>query len=126
MNGTDRFFLDTNAIVSLLRGEESVRLIIAHPQWIGISIISHLEFLSFPNLNECDRELFKKFSQQVDVIGLDIENRLLMQTIVDMRRQYRLKLPDAIIAATAVCQNATLVTADRDFQSLPDLSLRLF
>lgn len=121
MNGTDRFFLDTNAIVLLLRGEESVRLIITHPQWIGISII-----LSFPSLNECDRGLFERFSQQVDVIGLDIDNRLLMQTIVDMRRQYRLKLPDAIIAATAVCQNAFLVTADRDFQSLPDLSLRLF
>ena len=41
-----------------------------------------------------------------------------------IRRETGLKLPDALIAATAVLQRATLVTANgRDFRRVPDLGL---
>lgn len=41
-----------------------------------------------------------------------------------IRRETSLKLPDALIAATALLQSATLVTANgRDFRRVPELVL---
>ncbi|MFC2154923.1 hypothetical protein ACFLRB_00330 [Acidobacteriota bacterium] len=45
-----RFILDTNAIVSLLKGNESLVDSVEHAEWVGISIISKIEFLAFPEL----------------------------------------------------------------------------
>jgi hypothetical protein len=36
------------------------------------------------------------------VVGLDRTDAALIERIVDVRQQHRLKLPDAIIAATAL------------------------
>ncbi|MGN6195754.1 MAG: PIN domain-containing protein [Ginsengibacter sp.] len=40
-----------------------------------------------------------------------------------MRNTYRLKLPDAIIAASAILNDAILVTADHDFKRIKELEL---
>ena len=66
---------------------------------MGISILSQIEFLAFPNLSENDGRIFQKFSEAVDVVGLDRTERALIDRIVSLRIQYRLKLPDAIIAS---------------------------
>ena len=42
------FILDTNAIVALLKGDSGIANILFDAEWIGISIISYLEFLAFP------------------------------------------------------------------------------
>ena len=43
---------------------------------------------------------------------------------IRLRRKSRLKLPDAIIAATAICHHAVLVTNDKELQNVPDLRSR--
>jgi len=45
-----RLLLDTNAVVLLLRGEGGLEASLRSAQWVGISIISYLEFLSFQRL----------------------------------------------------------------------------
>ena len=40
-----------------------------------------------------------------------------------MRNQYRLKLPDAIIAASAIVNNIVLITADKGFKKVAELQL---
>ncbi len=72
MNGR-RFLLDTNAVISLLQGNAAVRQILSEADWIGISIISKLEFLSLPNLPKSDEDLFSKFVRRVAVVGLQEE-----------------------------------------------------
>ncbi len=47
MNGK-RFLLDTNAIVSLLEGNTALVECVEEAEWVGISIISKIEFLAFP------------------------------------------------------------------------------
>jgi predicted nucleic acid-binding protein len=42
---------------------------------------------------------------------------------IAIRRAARLKLPDAIIAATALTSEATLVSADDDFSKVNDLAV---
>jgi hypothetical protein len=85
---------------------------------LGISILSQIEFLAFPNLSENDGRIFQKFSEAVDVVGLDRTERALIDRIVSLRIQYRLKLPDAIIAATAIERGAILITDDRQLRKI--------
>lgn len=117
MNG-NRYLLDTNAVVCLLRGDQALQRGLQQADWVGISILSEIEFLAFPNLSANDRTIFEKFANSVDVVGLDRTERALIDRVVTLRAQYRLKLPDAIIAATALERRATLVTDDRQLQRL--------
>jgi predicted nucleic acid-binding protein len=61
MNGNDRYVLDTNAIVALLRGDYRLVELLSNASWIGISIISQIEFLAFSDLSQDDRNLFRHF-----------------------------------------------------------------
>lgn len=49
MNG-NRYFLDTNAIIQLLQGNEELIKLLTHADYIAVSIISKIEFLSFTKL----------------------------------------------------------------------------
>jgi len=48
MSGNRRFLLDTNAIVSLLAGNSHLADLLESAEYVGISIVSYLEFLAFP------------------------------------------------------------------------------
>lgn len=48
---------------------------------------------------------------------------LLIEKIIEIRQQYRLKLPDAAIAAMAIQNSASLVTADREFAKVTILNI---
>jgi hypothetical protein len=60
-------------------------------------VISQIEFLSFSGLTQSDRQLFQQFLQQVEIVGLTAGDVMLIEKIIEIRQQYRLKLPDAII-----------------------------
>jgi predicted nucleic acid-binding protein len=95
-------------------------------EWVGISIISQIEFLAFAGLDESDHAAFAAFARRATVIGLTAEADQLIAAIVMLRQQHRLKLPDAIIAATALAANASLVTADQQLHSIPTLPIVRF
>lgn len=112
--------LDTNAVVALLQGDVRLVRLLRQAEWIGISVISRIEFLVFSGLTESDRRLFQQFLQRVEVVGLAADDTALTEQIIAVRRQYRLKLPDAVIAAMAIRKDAALVTADRGFSKMAD------
>jgi hypothetical protein len=67
----ERYLLDTNAIIGLLRGSDPLLKRLKTAEWVGISILSQIEFLAFPNLSEQDKEYFSSFLARTDVVGLD-------------------------------------------------------
>ena len=95
-------------------------------KWIGISVIVELEFLSFPQLSDSDAKLFAQFKSRVETISLDSTNEDLLQNIVRIRQKSKIKLPDAIIAATAMNENAALVSNDVSFNRIDHLNLLTF
>lgn len=119
----NRYILDTNAIVALLQGNAQLIQLLQKADWIGISIISQIEFLVFPGLTESDRQLFQEFLQRVEVIDLTTTNTALIHKIMEIRQQYRLKLPDVIIAAMTIHHSASLITADREFAKVNVLTV---
>lgn len=131
MSGTDlQYLFDTNAVVALFRGNVFLQNLAHEAQWIGVSIITQLEFLSFPGLTESDELLFMRFAERVDIVNLDGQRLDLLSAVIQLRKTRQLKLPDAIIAASAMTHSATLVTSDQDFlraaQQIPDLAVLEF
>ena len=112
MNGNKRFLLDTNAIISLLGGNTKLNKLVSNADWLGISIVSQLEFLSYPRLDNNDELLFNRFKERISVVDLSVANIRVIETIIQIRKKKRAKLPDAIIAGTAIALDAVLLTAD--------------
>lgn len=125
MNGK-RYFFDTNAIVALLKGHSEIVALANEADFIAISIISRLEFFAFSSLTQADKDLFNRFVDRVTVIDLAMHNPLLLDAISEIRTQSSLKLPDAIVAASAKSVNATLVTADIKLANYTKESAYLF
>lgn len=123
MNGK-RFFLDTNAIVQLLSGNAELRNSLQGAVYVATSVICELEFLSFPGLSEKDRQLFQSFLSKISVIDVCTGDVQLKEHIQDYRRAKKLKLPDAIIVASAAVHDCHLVTADKQLLKIPGLAVQ--
>lgn len=108
-----QYFLDTNAIVALLAGNQTLLELLNNADYVATSVICELEYLAFPDLAEEDKELFEEFRSKVHVADLCSGNALLKKTILQLRTEKKLKLPDAIIAGSAMCQDCVLLTEDK-------------
>jgi predicted nucleic acid-binding protein len=124
MSGNRRFLLDTNAVVSLLAGNRKLAEQLDSADYVGISVISYLEFLVFDGLSEGDRACFSSFCKRVDIVSLSHEDSKLMKQALELRSSHRLKLPDAFIGATALSRNALLITNDSHFFGIALLSVQ--
>lgn len=111
-----RRVLDTNAILYLLGGKLSQPL--PAGQYF-ISVISEIELLSYPLLDESAQSKIENFFSEITIVGL---SEPVKKVAIRLRREHQLKLPDAIVAATALNLGATLVTNDAKLLRLPNLS----
>jgi predicted nucleic acid-binding protein len=108
--------LDTNTILYLLGGR------LAKPLPTGqyfISVISEMELLSYPLLDESAQSKIEGFFSEITIIGL---SESVKKLAILLRREHQLKLPDAIVAATALSLGATLIANDSKLLRLPSLS----
>jgi predicted nucleic acid-binding protein len=101
-----RIVLDTNAVLYFLAG----RLAEPWPQAdFYLSVITEIELLSYPLINLEDEAEIQAFLNDVVIVDLTAE---IKQSAIAMRRRHRLKLPDAVVAATAHSLSAELWTND--------------
>ena len=112
-----RYFLDTNAIVALLSGNRKLLTLLNQADYVATSVICELEYLAFPDLADEDKELFEEFRKKVCVADLCSGDTPLMEKILQVRLEKKVKLPDAIIAASAMNQNSILLTEDTQLLS---------
>lgn len=113
-----RWLLDTNAIIYIQKGlvKESLP-----DNDISLSIISKIELLSFPDLSSNDKSFLNDFLSNFDVVPLssDVE-----RVTIEMRTKHKLKIPDAIICASAIVSDSLLITNDRKLIQIPDLKVK--
>ena len=118
------YLLDSDVIIGYLAGKipahgmEAVSSIVN--QTPRISVISQIEVLRFSDTPENEAIL-------ADFINMSIIyplNPTVVRRTIELCKQSRIKLPDAIIAATALTENLTLVTRNiHDFKSIHSLLL---
>ncbi|QEM69815.1 type II toxin-antitoxin system VapC family toxin [Geobacter sp. FeAm09] len=123
MSGKLRYVLDTNAVVSLLNGNRELAVRLEAAAYVGISVVTYLEFLAFDGLTLNDRKSFKRFCSRIEIVSL-VHNDELADSALTLRTQHRLKLPDAIIGATALCRKAVIITNDSHFSGIPSLTVQ--
>ncbi|GHV70844.1 hypothetical protein AGMMS49928_20190 [Spirochaetia bacterium] len=114
----DTLVLDTNAVIKLLDDNANSEFLDSvFPDNVrAISVITQIELLGYPGITEEADELIRSFLDDIPIVSLDMP---IVETTIQIRRDKpRLKLPDAIIAATAVVLDATLVTNDNDLLKL--------
>jgi hypothetical protein len=129
MSGTvilinDRLLLDTNIIIYYFNGiviDSRIDKILKES--FNISIITKIEFLSWHKLRT-DKTLEQKaldFISHANVYELTDE---IADKVIDIRQQYRVKTPDAIIGATALVHGFDVVTNNID--DFKNLDLEVF
>ena len=110
--------LDTNAALYLLGG----RLAKSLPEdRYAVSFITEMELLSYPHLSADEEANVRAFLASVEVCELSQGIKVLA---IGLRRRHGLKLPDAIICATALERRATLWSNDQKLANIPELRCR--
>ena len=114
-----KYLLDTNAVLDFMGGKlpnkSMVLLSKIIDDQINISAINKMELLGFDHVEQ-DLIVFVNFSEVYY-----IDDKVIDQTI-ELRRKYKIKLPDAIIAATAIVSDLTLISHNfKDFQKITEL-----
>ncbi len=113
-----RYLLDTNVALYFLGGR------LLHPLPTGefyVSIISEMELLSYPSLSPDESLRIREFLGQVILVGLSDD---VKQMTISLRKKYRLKLPDAIICATASLNGAILLSNDAQLARVTEISVQ--
>ena len=116
-----KYLLDTNVIIGFLTGADWALSFVNREATDGAvfyaSVITRMELLSFPGISHDEEMKIGHFLNRVRIIGLDYT---VEREAVSIRKKTRLKLPDAIISATAFSVGAVLVSADTDFGILKE------
>jgi predicted nucleic acid-binding protein len=86
-----------------------------------ISVINKIELLGFAGITENEELKFQEFINAADVLDLD-EN--IVTSTIEIRKLYKTKLPDAIIAATVLVNNLIIITRNtKDFNKIEGLKV---
>ena len=118
MNG-NRFLLDTNAVLYILAGDQTLADFLFEKE-LSISIITEMELLSYKNITSEEKQTIKDFIN--DFIIVNIDEKIKLNTI-EVKKTSSMKLPDSIIAATAISLKLPLITSDKQFKGLSTLNL---
>ena len=87
----------------------------------AISAITEIELLCWKNATEKDLEVLHNFIN--DSLVFELEKDIKFKA-ADIRKAHKIKLPDAIIAATALIHDLTLLTKNvNDFKNIGGLNL---
>lgn len=86
-----------------------------------VSVITEIELLSYPLLTAEEENAIHDFLADVTIEDL---TQSIKHAAIALRQQYRFKLPDALIVATAQCLNADLLTNDIKLLKIEALSTK--
>lgn len=119
-----KYLIDTNAVIEFLgaalpaSGSSWLQEIVGQNQH-HLSVINQIELLGFSAPRD-EMEVLADFVDMTSVLPL---SEVVVQKTIELRKNYKIKLPDAIIAATALAYNLTLITRNiLDFQKVVGLA----
>lgn len=118
MSGKE-ILVDTNIVLYLLNGSNTLAELLQGKN-IYLSFITELELIGFKNISAQEEIQIKQIINDCTIISL---NNTIKAQYVDIRKKYHLKLADATIAATAIALDLPLLTADKQFKTINELTL---
>ena len=118
----EQYLMDSNAVIDYLSGKIPNEGMLFLNKIINdiptISVITKIEVLGF-NTNENAEHLLLDFMNDSIILGLS-DN--IVEKTIELRKDFKIKLPDAIIAATALENKLILITRNlKDFDKIHEL-----
>lgn len=119
-----RYLIDTNVVTKYFEetlSEQGLSLIdaILENSQSHISVITRIELFSFFPENEKLSDTIALFIGTCEEYSL---TEPIIEKTIEIRKSHKIKLPDAIIAATALCDDLILLSDnDSDFGKIPHL-----
>ena len=117
MSGID-FLVDTNFLIFVSDKNEIVLPFLEYN--IAVSYITEMELLGVFSISKDQKLAMKKILNECSIIDCSIE---IKELAINLKQKYKIKLPDAIIAATAIYKQLPFVSADSDFKVIKELDL---
>ncbi len=118
-----RLVSDTNPLIYVLNGDRALSPLAAEildGKQVWVSVITELELFAKKGLKPQEKKEIERLINACFVIDINAEIKKITKKLLQKRS---IKLPDAIIAATALYLDSPLVTADAQFQKIDELSV---
>ncbi|AHM60244.1 PIN domain-containing protein [Flammeovirgaceae bacterium 311] len=117
MNKRSDLFIDTNVIINIDKGHQAlISFLDGYFPRVHTSYISQIEALAWPdNTEEGLKKLNHFFTHKVTVNPHD---EFIQENTIELMRKYKLKLPDAVVAATVILYQFPLLTSDTGFKKI--------
>lgn len=121
----EKYLIDTNVVIDFLGELLPEKALSKMDEIIDkdfyLSVINKIELLGFEGIKEDEELLFHEFINTS--ILLELNSKIIDKTI-DLRKHYAIKLPDAIIAASALENDLIILTRNiKDFSKIKSLGV---
>ena len=120
MSGSN-WLLDTNTIIYIAKKELDLSSFVKENDTLFVSSISYMECLGYNFITKKEEQITTQLCDSFEHIL--VKEEIIKQTI-KIRKLHKIKLPDAIIASTAITHKLTLVSHNtKDFLNIDGLKL---
>ena len=120
MSGRKLLF-DSNIIIYIAKRDLAPETFVLTGDTLFLSDVSFMETLGYSFSEDTEKQEIENLLSVLFRIPID---DLVVQKVIELRQSHRMKLPDAIIAATALLYDCILVTSYvTDFSGLPGLTV---
>jgi len=114
--------LDSNTIIYLSKGMLDIDTVLLENENYSISVITYIEVLGYKFNSNQEEKIVKNLLSLFDIIYID---ESITEMVIEIRKANKIKLPDAIICATAIRNNSILLSNDIRLKAIKNLNLRL-
>lgn len=116
-----KFLLDSNIIIYLSKGELNKDKLFDDKNRYFISVITYMEILGFQFETPREKEFIQQILLLFKIVYID---KKIAEKVIEIRQNKKIKLPDAVIAATALVKKCDLLTRNTDdFKGIDKLTI---
>lgn len=116
----NQYLVDTNIFIALLNKHPAVDSFF-ESDWY-FSFISEIELLGKPGIKANEVRTVREL---LSICNKVVHSEAINQLTIEIKQQLKVKLPDALIAATSIHYNIPLLTFDKGFSKVKNLNLIL-
>jgi predicted nucleic acid-binding protein len=109
--------VDTNIVIYAIKGLKQVEPYLEEYDF-SISEITIIELLGVKEIDDFTLSIRKRFVNSCSIFPF---NSIIRENVIRLKQQYALKIPDAIIAASALHYDIPFLTADKEFKKIKEL-----